>query len=64
MWTTIYMATGKEELKEVTSILEKEGFLVKSNYALNDGKDDVYEILAPELEAEDIREFLIELNIY
>ena len=64
MWTTIYMATGKKEVEQVKSILKNEGFLVKTKFALNDGREDLYEILAPEFEAEDIRELLRELNIY
>lgn len=64
MWTTIYMATGKREAEQIISILKNEGFLVKSNFALSDGKEDLYEILAPEFEAEDIRDLLRELNIY
>lgn len=64
MWTTIYMATGKREAEQIMSILKNEGFLVKSKFALSDGKEDLYEILAPEFEAEDIRDLLRELNIY
>lgn len=64
MWTAIYMATGKREAEQIISILKNEGFLVKSNYALNDGKENLYEILAPEFEAEDIKDFLKEQDIY
>lgn len=64
MWTAIYMATGKREAEQITSILKNEGFLVKSKYALSDGKENMYEILAPEFEAEEIRDFLRELDIY
>lgn len=64
MWTAIYMATGKREAEQIISILKNEGFLVKSNYVLNDGKENLYEILAPEFEAEDIKDFLKEQDIY
>lgn len=64
MWTTIHMATGSEEAEQIVGILKREGFLVKANFALNDGEEKMYEILAPQLEAEDIREVLRDLNIY
>lgn len=64
MWTTIHMANGIKEAEGIKEILKNEGFMVKINYALNDGEDDLYEILAPEFEAEDLQQVLRELNIY
>lgn len=64
MWTTIHMATGKDEAEQIKNILKNEGFLVKSEFVLDDGEDELYEILAPEFEAEEIRELLRELNIF
>lgn len=63
MWTTIYMANGKEELEEIISILKSEGFIVKSKMAFQE-EDEVYEILAPQGEAEEIYEFMNERNIF
>jgi hypothetical protein len=64
MWTTIYMVTGIDEANNLTDILKKEGFLVKSKFVTNDGEGDLYEILAPEFEAEDIHQVLRELNLF
>lgn len=64
MWTTIHMTTGIDETNEIKDILKKEGFLVKSKFVLNSGEGELYEILVPEFEAEDIREVLRELNIF
>lgn len=64
MWTTIYMANGKEESEEIIAILKSEGFIVKSKMAFHEDEDEIYEILAPEYEAEEIYEFMNEKNIY
>ncbi len=64
MWTTIHMASGVDEANRIKGMLKGEGFLVKSKFILYDGEEELYEILAPEFEIEDIREALIELNIY
>lgn len=63
MWTTIYMATGIENAKEVKEILRNEGFLIKINFVGKENKEDVYELLAPEFEVEDVEEAMIELGI-
>lgn len=64
MWTTIHMATGEDEAEQIKNILKNEGFLVKSKFVLDDGEDKLYEILAPEFEAEEIRDLLRELDIF
>lgn len=64
MWTTIHMASGIEEANQIKSILKEEGFLVKIQFVMDDGEAEIYEILAPEIEAEDIHEVFRELNIF
>lgn len=63
MWTVVYVADSIEAANKITKILRDEGFLVKTELIINDG-EEIYEILAPEIEAEEIKEFIIELNIY
>lgn len=63
MWTTIYMATGKDNAKEIQEILKNEGFLVKINLIEKEKGEETYEILAPEFEVVDIEEVMIELGI-
>ena len=63
MWTTVYVATGNEQSKQITDKLAKEGFLVKSRFFAQDGEDELYEILAPSFESEDIQMAMIELGI-
>ncbi len=63
MWTTIYMAIGKETAEVIKKELEKEGFIVKIRFFALEGEEDLYEILAPEFEAEDIQEALFDLGI-
>lgn len=63
MWTTVYVATGKEWALEIERKLKEEGFLVKTKYFALDGGEDLYEILAPEVEANDVQSALIDLGI-
>lgn len=63
MWTTVYMATGLEYASEIERSLKSEGFLVKIRYFSLDNEEELYEILAPEFEAEDVQEAMIELGI-
>ncbi|MBU5311643.1 hypothetical protein KQI38_06350 [Tissierella carlieri] len=63
MWTAVYMATGLNNAHEVEQKLKAEGFLVKIKYFAQEGEEELYEILAPEFEAEDIQEAMIELGI-
>ena len=63
MWTTVYVATGNEQSIEIVDKLAKEGFLVKSRFFAQDGEDELYEILAPSFESEDIQMAMIELGI-
>ncbi|WP_353095405.1 hypothetical protein [Tissierella praeacuta] len=63
MWTAVYMATGLDNAHEVEKKLKAEGFLVKIKYFAQEGEEELYEILAPEFEAEDIQNAMIELGI-
>ena len=57
------MATGIENAKKVKEILRNEGFLIKINFIGKENKEEVYEILAPEFEVEDVEQAMIELGI-
>lgn len=63
MWTAVYMATGLDRAQEVEKKLKGEGFLVKIKYFAQEGEDELYEIMAPEFEAADVQEAMIELGI-
>ncbi len=63
MWTTIYMAKGIENAKEIQRVLKNEGFLLKINLIGKEDNEELYEILAPEFEVEDVEEAMIELGI-
>lgn len=63
MWTTVYVARGIEKAKIIEETLKKEGFLVKIKLIGKENKEELYEILAPEFEARDIEEAMIELGI-
>lgn len=63
MWTTVYMATGLEYASQIERNLKSEGFLVKIRYFSLENEEELYEILAPEFEAEDVQEAMIELGI-
>lgn len=62
MWTVVYLATGLDEAKKVEQKLTEEGFLVKVKLFSKEGDEELYEILAPELEAEEIQEVLYDLG--
>lgn len=63
MWTAIYVAIGIENALDVEKRLRSEGFLIKRKFFALEGEDELYEILAPEFEAEEIQEVLMELGI-
>lgn len=63
MWTTVYMASGYEKALEIERLLKKEGFMVKIRYFAKEGDEELYEILSPQFEAEDVQEAMIELGI-
>ncbi len=63
MWTAVYLATGLESANEVEKKLQEEGFLVKKQLFTKEGDEELYEILAPEFEANDIQAVLFDLGI-
>jgi hypothetical protein len=63
MWTAVYLATGLESANEVEKRLQKEGFLVKKQLFTKEGDEELYAILAPEFEANDIQAVLFDLGI-
>lgn len=63
MWTTVYIATGRENALDIEEKLKAEGFLIRVKFFSLEGEDELYEILAPEFELADIEETMIELGI-
>ena len=63
MWTTVYVASGLENAEDIKSRLQKEGFLIRLESFTKEEGEMLYEILAPEFEAEDIEQAMIELGI-
>ena len=57
------MAKGIENAKEIQRVLKNEGFLLKINLIGKEDNEELYEILAPEFEVEDVEEAMIELGI-
>ncbi len=63
MWTAVYLATSLEIATEIENKLKEEGFLIKKQIFTKEGDEELYEILAPEFEAEDIQAVLFDLGI-
>lgn len=63
MWTTVYVATGYDWALEVKKMLENEGFILKIEYLTKEAGQEIYEILGPKFEAEEIQGALLELRI-
>ncbi len=63
MWTTVYVAVGYDYAQEVEQELKREGYIVRSKFFAMEGGEELYEILAPSFEAEDIQTVLVELEI-
>ena len=63
MWTTVYVATGHDWAKELEKRLAAEGYIVKTKFFAMEGEEELYEILAPTFEAEEIQTVLVELDI-
>lgn len=57
MWQVVYIATNKDEAREIKEKLTAEGFLVKAE-PMDEGG---YQIKVPEGEAEEVYEFLNEI---
>lgn len=63
MWIVVYLATGLDEAKYIENRLKEEGFLVKVKFFSKEGDEELYEVLAPEFEANEIQEVLYDLGI-
>ena len=63
MWTTIYVAMGRENAYDIKEKLRAEGFLIKVEFFTMEGTDELYQIIGPELEVNDIRDAMSELGI-
>lgn len=63
MWTTVYVATGKDWASEIEERLKDEGFIVKLKYFGSEGDGELYEVLVPKFEAEDVQSFMLEFGI-
>src|SRR5690606_38245165 len=59
MWTTVHVVSGLDNAKKIENKLNKEGFLVKINLFSKEGDEELYEILVPEVEAEDVQQVLL-----
>ncbi|HLR34918.1 MAG TPA: hypothetical protein VK071_06255 [Tissierellales bacterium] len=62
MWTAVYVVEGLGKAKKIEKTLTEEGFLVEIKFFSKDGYKELYEILTPEFEAEDVYSMLIELG--
>lgn len=62
MWTTIYVAYNETLATRIMEKLRHEGFLIKINYLVIE-REEVYEVLTPALEAEEVQASMIELGI-
>ena len=63
MWTAIYVAIGIEKALDVEIKLRNEGFLIKKKFFALEGEDELYEIITPEFEVEEIQQAMLELGI-
>lgn len=59
MWTTVHVVAGLDNAKKIENKLKNEGFLVKIKLFSKEGDEELYEILVPEIEAEDVQQFLL-----
>ncbi len=59
MWTTVHVVAGLDNAKKIENKLKNEGFLVKINLFSKEGDEELYEILVPEVEAEDVQQVLL-----
>ena len=63
MWTAVYVATGLENAEKIKKRLTEEGFLIRIKYFSQGGNEELYEILAPEIESEEVQEALYDLGL-
>ncbi|MGI6538060.1 MAG: hypothetical protein ACOX22_06960 [Caldicoprobacterales bacterium] len=62
MWKVVYMAQSKALADRIQELLIREGFLIKLRavYRNVPEKDNLYEILVPHIEAEEVHNILME----
>jgi len=63
MWTTVYVASRYELAVQIKNSLLEEGFMIEVEYFGEDKGEELYEILAPGAEAEDIQSYMMENGI-
>ncbi|MBZ2175655.1 hypothetical protein K8M07_10445 [Schnuerera sp. xch1] len=63
MWTAVYLATGLDAAQKIEKALKEEGFLVKLKLFCKEDDQDLYEVLIPEFEADEIQAVLFDLEI-
>ena len=63
MWTTVYVAMGRENALEIGEKLKAAGFIIKVKFFIVEGNDELYEIIGPEFEVDDIKDAMVELGI-
>lgn len=63
MWTTIYVAFGRKQVKAIEELAQNEGFYVKIQYFGKEGNVEMFEIITLESEANEFYEVLLENNM-
>lgn len=63
MWTAVYLATSLDKALKIEERLKKEGFLIKIKLCPEEDDEELYEVLAPESEANEVQAVLFELGI-
>ncbi len=63
MWTTIYIAVGEENTLRIKNTLIQAGYILKTKFLTSENGKELYEILVPQFEAEEVQEFIIESGI-
>ena len=63
MWTAVYLANNIETAKDIKEKLTREGFVLKIEKFSKSEKNTIYKILAPEFEAEEIQNVILELGL-
>ena len=63
MWTVVYISMDLNMAIEIEDKLREEGFLIKRQVLDSDEDEKLYQILAPEFEAEEIQLVLFDLGL-
>lgn len=62
MWTAVHMVDGEELAKELKDKLTNEGFLIKFKPFTQEGNVTIYQIMAPEFEAQEVHNVILDLG--